>query len=169
MANKRILSKYDGKKYGWFKFAKLLGIIVIATIIVFNVIVGVSRVSGESMEPTLHDKQTVFFLRLNSDYQKGDIVSIKMPNGDKYVKRIIATEGDIIDISNGVVTVNGQTLDEGYSMGTTQKGTYDMTYPYQVEQDTFFVLGDNRESSVDSRTFGPIIRSSIKGNLLFQK
>lgn len=120
------------------------------------------------MEPTLHDKQVVFYLRLGDDYQRGDIVSIKMPNGDKYVKRVIALEGDTIDISGGNVTVNGQVLEEEYAQGITDQGIYDITYPYQVEQGMYFVLGDNRESSVDSRTFGPIVKSSIKGSLLFQ-
>ncbi|MBQ0078598.1 MAG: signal peptidase I [Eubacterium sp.] len=168
MANKRMMSRYDGRKLGWFRFAKLIGIVVIATLVVFNVIVGVSRVSGESMNPTLEDNQVVFYLRLSDNYHNGDIVSIKMPNGDKYVKRIIASPGDTIDISDGAVTVNGQVLSEEYAQGITDKGIYEISYPYQVEQDMFFVLGDNRESSVDSRTFGPVVRSSIKGSLLFQ-
>ena len=168
MAGKRVLRKYDGKKHGWFKFALTISAVVIATLVVFNVLVGVSRVSGQSMEPTLSDRQIVFYSRVSGNYDRGDIVSIKMPSGEKYVKRVIAIAGDEVNIRDGKVFVNGMVSEEDYTKGVTDRGDYGITYPYTVKENTVFVLGDNREESVDSRTFGPVVTSSVKGKLLFR-
>lgn len=168
MAGKRVLRKYDGKKHGWFKFALTVAAVVIATLIVFNVFIGVSRVSGQSMEPALSDRQIVFYSRISDTYERGDIVSIKMPSGEKYVKRVIAVEGDSVNIRDGKVFVNGRISEEDHVNGVTEKGNYDIVYPYTVKKNTVFVLGDNRENSVDSRTFGPVVTTSISGKLIFQ-
>lgn len=168
MTKKRVLRKYDGKKHSWLNLAIMVAVVIIATLIVFNVVAGVSRVSGQSMEPALTDGQIVFYLRVNDDYERGDIVAIKMPSGEKYVKRVIAVEGDTVDIRDGKVYVNDQVSDGDYVRGTTDRGDYNIAYPYTVKENTVFVLGDNREASVDSRTFGPVVISSISGKLLFQ-
>ena len=168
MAKKRVLRKYDGKKHGWFKFALTIAAAVIVTLVVFNVFIGVSRVSGQSMEPTLSDRQIVFYSRVSGGCERGDIVSIKIPSGEKYVKRVIAVEGDKVDIKDGKVYVNDKLSEGDYVKGVTEKGDYGITYPYTVTENTVFVLGDNRENSVDSRTFGPVVTSSVKGKLLFR-
>ena len=167
MAKKRLLGKYDSRKLAWFRFAKLMALVVIITLIVFNFLIGTARVSGESMTPTLHNGQICFYTRLAHNYKHGDIVSIKMPSGEKYVKRVIAIEGDTIDISDGKVTVNGKVLDESYTKGETDKGIYDITYPYKVNPGMIYVMGDNREGSLDTRTFGPVVKSAVRGRILF--
>lgn len=166
MAKKRVLRKYDGQKRSWFKFALMIGAAVITTLIVFNVVLGVSKVSGNSMEPALSDGQIVFYSRVSDDYNRGDVVSIKMPSGEKYVKRIVAIGGDEVDINDNKLIVNGKI--QSYGMGTTEKGSFNMEYPFILEKNTVFVLGDNRQASVDSRTFGPVVITSISGKLLLR-
>jgi len=163
---KRILSKYDGKKLDWLKTAKEAVIAVVLAILVFNFLVGVSVVDGDSMQPTLQNGDLVFYVRVGTGYGRGDLVSIKMPSGEYYVKRIIAVEGDVIDIREDGVYLNEELLSEPYIAGRTHDREELLDYPYRVEANSVFVMGDNRDVSADSRTFGAILTDQIKGKLL---
>ena len=168
-SKKRWLRKYDGKKYGWFLQLRDFAIILIALFILFNVFVGVSRVSGHSMDPTLTDGQTVFFTRINFAYRRGQVVFARMPSGSNYVKRIVAVPGDTVDIRDGTLFVNGEPESTLGAVGTTLPQEGIVEYPYTVPEDCFFLVGDNREGSVDSRSFGALPTSSIRGKLIFVK
>jgi len=161
----RFLSKYDGKKYGWFLFAKEFVILLIALAILFNLLIGISRVTGQSMEPTLVEGEIVLFSWFNLSYERGDVVMVHMPSGEYYVKRIVALPGDIVTLEDGCLYVNGQPQQNGQGDTWEQSGI--VTYPYTVEPDKYFLVGDNREHSTDSRTFGALPKSSIQGKILF--
>ena len=165
MANKRFLGKYDGKKYGWWKDGKLFVLLLVLVLLFFRFVVGFSFVSGSSMNNTLVDGQLVFYWRLGSNYDKGDILAIKTTNGEYYVKRIVATEGDTVDIHDGNLYVNDEFMGEEYAIGSTEPQNSSVRYPFTVEEDDYFVLGDNREVSLDSRTLGAIKKSQIQGRL----
>lgn len=166
-STKRWLRKYDGKKYGWFLMARDSVLILILVALLFSLLVGVSRVNGTSMLPTLQNGKIVFFTRLNGDYRHGDVVFAKMPSGSFYVKRVLAVEGDVVDIRDGVLYVNGIAEEGAYWQGTTQPQEGVVEYPLTVGEDMYFLIGDNREGSIDSRTFGALPYGSIKGKLLF--
>lgn len=83
------------------------------------------------------------------------------------IKRVIGVHGDIIDIQNGEVLVNGKLLDEKYSVGETYASS-NFSYPIEVPEDKVYVLGDNRENSLDSRDLGFINLSQIKGEVFFR-
>ena len=163
MRRKRMLSKYDGDKLGWFRWWKLLVGLIAAVLILVNFVIGVSRVDGHSMDTTLHGGQLVFYMRLGANPEVGDIVAIKMASGDRYIKRVIAVPGDVIDIQGDEVTVNGQVLNEDYISSATDVEGRTITYPYTVEEDRYFVMGDNREVSIDSRDFGSVLDKQILG------
>lgn len=126
------------------------------------------RLMGSSMEPTMRDGEVVLmnrFAAMQGHYEKGDIVMFHyFDNGSRtVVKRIIATEGDTIRILDEGVEVNGEILEENYTSGRTD-GLVDMTVP----RGTVFVMGDNRESSFDSRNMGAIPCDDLKGKVFFR-
>ena len=161
--------RYDKRKYSSLRFAIELVVCVIIFLCIFSMIVGISRVDGQSMYPTLKNRQVVLYQRLGNNYEVGDIVAIKMPNGDRYVKRVIAKEGDKVDIKDGKVYVNDKEISEPYVNGVTEEQGGNVKYPYTVEKGAVFVLGDNRAVSIDSRTFGAVIIQNIKGKLFGNK
>lgn len=131
----------------------LLSIIVVVLLLVFRVVV----VSGSSMYDTLLDGDYLLLLSntFYEDPQAGDIVVISkesFDNGTAIVKRIIATEGQTVDIdfSAGIVSVDGAELEEPYThtLTTTNGG---VAFPLTVPEGCVFVMGDNRNSSRDSR------------------
>ena len=168
-SKKRWLRKYDGKKYGWFLQARDFTLMLIGLFIVFSLFVGVSRVSGQSMVPTLRNGEPVFFTRINFNYSRDEVVFAKMPSGSNYVKRIVAVPGDTVDIREGVLYVNGQQEVRLHHIGDTYSQEGIVEYPYTVPEGCFFLVGDNREGSVDSRSFGALPAASIKGKLIFVK
>lgn len=128
---------------------------------------GMASVSGDSMYPSLHDGDIVFYRRHNSEYRQGDVVAILRPNGEEYVKRVVALAGDTVNIQNGEVYVNGQLVETKEALGKTNAMSEDVSYPLVVGDKEVFVLGDNREISKDSREFGPVKVADIKGKILW--
>lgn len=161
--------KYDGKKHQWLLTAVNLVVIIIIAFFLVHFVFGVSLVKGKSMYPSLQNNDLVFYTRIIPGYKQGDIISVRMPSGQYYVKRVIATGGDVVDIRDGAVYVNDEKIDESYLSDDvdTYRKIGGVTFPYQVEDGKVFVLGDNREVSEDSREFGAVIRKQVKGKILF--
>jgi signal peptidase I len=139
-----------------------------AAILVVTLWMPVLRVYGTSMNPTFTDGNVVISLKTSS-YAQGDVVAFYY-NNKILVKRVIATGGQTVDIDeDGVVTVDGQTLDEPYVEAAAQ-GDCDITFPYTVPDSRVFVLGDNRSVSVDSRSnqVGCVSDEQIVGRLIFR-
>lgn len=113
-------------------------------------------VSGDSMLPTLKDGDVMLVNKVIyriAEPQKGDVIAFNFnDNGvnKRFIKRVIGQPGDTIDIRDGSVYVNDEELKEPYVHVVTMEGTA-YAYPYTVEEDSFFVLGDNRNRSRDSR------------------
>ena len=123
------------------------------------------RLQGISMSPTLNNGDLIFISRIFAQighYDTGDIVVFDVNyNGNikKMIKRVVATEGDhIVLLETGEIQVNGKILKEKYSLGRTH-GIVDMVVP----EGYLFLLGDNRENSMDSRQIGAISKENIKG------
>lgn len=162
----RVFRKYDGMKYGWLKDAEKFLLLLLVVFLVFRFVIGVSFVKGDSMEPTLHNGEFVLYMRISPEYKVGDVVSVKIPSGEYYVKRVIAMAGDTVDIRDGNVYVNGEALEEPYVKGRTEAQEGVVEYPVTLEKGQVFILGDNREESTDSRTFGVVGERQIKGKLV---
>ncbi len=122
-------------------------------------------VYGQSMEPNLHPNQRLIVDKLSYRLhppQRDDIVVVDLPEmEDMLVKRIVALPGETVAVQRGVVSVNGQKIAEPYPHDMT---AYDMA-PLTLGPLAYFVMGDNRGNSNDSRAFGPIIRDEIVGRV----
>ncbi|MCR5468869.1 MAG: signal peptidase I [Lachnospiraceae bacterium] len=168
MGRRVILEKYNYKKRDWLHDSIKFIILFFALFIVFRFVIGVSFVSGDSMEPNLHDGECVIYLRLANHYEPGDVVSMWVPSGEYYVKRVVAVGGDVVDIDDRKVYVNGEELEEDYAIGETERQLKAVIFPYQVRENNIFALGDNREVSMDSRTFGEINKVQIRGKIILK-
>lgn len=162
---KRVLRKYDGKKQMWLHNIIELLVIFSVVFILLHFVIGVSFVKGDSMFPTLHNNELAFYTRIIPHFEQGDVLSVRMPSGEYYVKRVVAIGGDTVDIRDGKLYINGELKDEPYVNGETKKKVGGVQFPYTVEEGKVFVMGDNRKESMDSRDFGAVIRKQIKGKL----
>ncbi len=127
------------------------------------------KIEGNSMEHTISDSERVIMSRalaIFGSYSHGDIVVCDSRVKDikrSIIKRIIAMPGDHLIIKDGIVSVNGEVLDEPYSYGKTF-GNVDLV----LDEHHVFVMGDNREVSTDSRSIGPIDKSEIVGRVILR-
>jgi signal peptidase I len=128
------------------------------------------KVEGTSMMPSLEDQERIFvnkFVYRLEPIERGDIVVFRYPRDPSlsFIKRVIGTAGDRIRIDGGQVYVNDQALDEDY---VPPAYTDAQSYPETVvPAHSYFVLGDHRSMSKDSRDFGPVSQSFIYGKAVF--
>ena len=128
----------------------------------------VLKVYGSSMSPTMEPGEVIVTVKSDA-YKNGDIVAFWQGN-KLLIKRVIAEPGQWVDIdSDGVVSVDGQNLNESYLSEKT-RGTCDIELPHQVKESHWFLMGDNRESSLDSRTtfIGDVSKNQIESKILFR-
>ena len=155
------------------RFRKILrstvnALVVVAAIaaIIATLVFPVLQIAGTSMEPTINDGDIVILAK-SSKLETGDLCAFYFSN-KILVKRVIATPGDYLWIeSDGSVFVNGTELEEPY---LTEKalGECDIEFPYQVPEKAYFMMGDQRATSIDSRSsvIGCITDDHIIGKLL---
>jgi len=127
-----------------------------------------SLVSGTSMEPTLYDGDVIVFWKHSSSYERGDIIFIKGNGREDYVKRICGIPGDVMgfDKNNGFYLVNGEIQKEPYIYEKTY-GKAKVDYPLTLYKDQYFVMGDHRSDSQDSRNYGAVSKNQIHGKAFF--
>lgn len=159
---------------GAYEWVQALVCSVLTVVLIFTFAVRIVRVSGESMRETLQDQDMLVVLNnwLCGGYEQGDIVILQRDDfygGEPIVKRVIATEGQTVDIDfdAGVVYVDGTALEEPYTREPTwtQEGT---EFPLMVPEGCVFVMGDNRNDSDDSRdsALGPVDTRCVLGRAL---
>ena len=127
-----------------------------------NSLIGRYRIDGSSMNPTLVDGEYLIINNLSyylDEPKRGDVIVFQHPNNDlNLIKRVIGLPGDTIEITNGDVILNGVVLDEPYIKSPpTNNGRW------QVPEDSYFVMGDNRNNSSDSRAWSYLPEENIIG------
>jgi signal peptidase I len=143
---------------------------VLLTVIIYiavNFATGRFRIEGSSMEPSMHPNQYVLVDKLSymlGDPQRGDVVVFNYPLATErdFIKRVIGLPGETVVIQGGVVTVNGEVLDEPY---ISAPPNYENTWT--IGPTEYFVLGDNRNSSSDSHSWGPLDKQYLIGRAIF--
>ena len=134
--------------------------IILLIVFIRSFIVTPVRVNGDSMYPTLKDGEIMLLNKINyrfNDIKRFDIVVIKAP-GELIIKRVIGLPGEKIKYENGKLYINGKYVKENF----THDGTDDFA-EVKIGKNKYFVMGDNRDNSMDSRYFGAFDKKSIRG------
>jgi len=150
-------------------------IAVIIAVIIDNLLFSFAVVSGQSMFPTLETEDRLLVARIPYIYKElnmGDLVIFNPPNGldekEMFIKRVIAKENDHFFIKDGDLYINGEKRVENY---TCEEEYLQRNYKYiegTVPPNMVFVMGDNRNDSNDSRTFGFVSKDRVKGKVLLK-
>ena len=156
----------------WKSILKCLlgyGTLAAATLVIFTQVLLIANVDGNSMNDTYQDGDCLLCRRLGT-FEKGDVVICTTDKNVTLIKRVIGTSGDTVDIDfeAGTVTVNGEVLDEPYIKEATHLNEGAFEYPITVPENCYFVMGDNRNYSSDSRKYGYIKEENIKGKVLLK-
>jgi signal peptidase I len=144
---------------------RLLGslLVVLLFLLAIFITLGSFTVEGYSMEPTIYDGQGVMKFRVAYWFgspQRGDVITFDHPQEERgLIKRVIALPGEWVQVTKDYVYINGEPLEEPYIKGENRP-----VYPRtQVPEDSYFVMGDNRSHSTDSRVWGMVPRENITG------
>ncbi|WMJ81905.1 signal peptidase I [Clostridium sp. MB40-C1] len=183
-------------KEEWAKFVVYVVMVFSIGIVLNSEVYAISRVDGPSMENTLINGERLYINKVGYHFiqpKKGDIIiflqnetnlscvdrienvikDISMnvtgkTRTNRLVKRVIGVSGDKIDIKNGEVYVNNKILEESYIKNKTFKRSDLIHYPIVIPEGKLFVMGDNREVSLDSRIFGLVDIKSVEGKAVFR-
>lgn len=165
-------------------------VIYFVFILFFGFLYAPSKIIGDSMENTIYNNDWIILDKIKLNYsepERGDIVILEgepkkytlfrflnnsdfikhflpAPIGEDWIKRVIAIGGDTVDIIEDSIYLNGEKLDESYLKSNSSTYTRHLTeFPYEVPEGEYFVMGDNRIVSHDSRNFGSVKREEIIG------
>jgi len=161
------------KKLSWvFDFSKIVVVLVVVILIIHFFIATIFVVSGESMEPNLHNGEFLLVNRLNKQFSRGDIIGFYYPGfpSNKFVKRVIGLPGEKVRIKNNKIIIynrqnpKGIILEESFYLPSGI--VIEPEKMWQVGNEEYFVIGDNRTNSIDSRFFGPLPRKYIVGRAI---
>ncbi|MDD5883134.1 MAG: signal peptidase I [Firmicutes bacterium] len=144
-----------------------LVVVAAFAILVATLWMPVLQIYGSSMTPTLHEGQIVVAVK-DSDFEKGDLVAFYLGN-KLLVKRVLAGPADVVNITqDGTVYINGEQQQEPY-VSEKALGQCDLEFPYQVPESRYFLMGDHRTTSVDSRssTVGCVAEEQVVGKIVF--
>ncbi len=151
-----------------FEFIKTVGFILVAAFLIRHFLIQPFVVDGASMEPNFHNQEYILVDKVTyrlREPQRGDVVVFHPPGRtDSFIKRVIGLPGERIDIQGHQVSINGVALNEKYlptfsSLSSEEESSFSRI----LQKDEYFVMGDNRDQSKDSRELGPIGKERIIG------
>lgn len=175
VSSKNVSSKNtDRRSLVWstIHWARDVLVSVVIAIVVILFIYQPVKVEGTSMMPALVDQERIFINKFvyrfgTGTIERGDMVVFWYPHDQSksYIKRVIGMPGDIVEVDNGTVMINGRALEESYVPSEYRDRV--SIPPAKVRDDEYFVLGDHRSSSNDSRSWGMVQRHFIYGKAVF--
>ncbi len=166
VAEKQKLDRRARRRHGAVTLLLSFSITLVGGALILLLFLPVLEVSGSSMEPTLQDGDILILLK-PGDLQAGELCGM-YAQGRLILKRIIGLPGDVVRMDDaGNVYVNEVALEEPY-ISQKALGTCDLTFPYTVPEDSVFVMGDHRETSIDSRSslIGCVQTSQVMGQVV---
>ena len=145
-------------------------IVIIVVILIRSFIVTPAVVDGASMEDTLYNNNVVILNKLDyklNDIKRFDVVVLKY-NGEKLIKRVIGLPGEHVEFKDGNLYIDGFLTEENYGKTTTDDFKLETLGYLNIPGDMYFVVGDNRNNSADSRIIGLIKKEDILGSVSFR-
>lgn len=138
-------------------------VIVVVVVLIRTFIITPVRVDGDSMKNTLKNGDILLLYKLSNIDRFDIIVLDEEKDNEKIIKRVIGMPGETVAIKKGKIYINDKVIDDEYAYGETSD--YNKV---TLKDDEYFILGDNRLISKDSRYFGPIKDNEIKGKIVFR-
>jgi signal peptidase I len=156
---------------GVVEVVKVVAVVFLSAIVIRTFVFQPFVVEGSSMEGNFHNGEYLFIEKVSyklKSPRRGDVIVFRYPRDVRYnyIKRVIGLPGEKIQIKDGVVSINGKPLHEEYldaGQQTVVDGKAELNYEISLEDNQYFVLGDNRSHSSDSREWGPLDRRYIIG------
>ncbi len=160
---------YDKALKSWFGLVRSFDIVLVIGLILRSFIIQPFIVDGSSMEINFHDREAMLVDKISYRFEKpkrGDVIIFQAPQnpGDDYIKRVIGLPGEEVSIITGKVYINNELLTEKYLTSNAQTLTNsDGIFKETLGANEYFVMGDNRSNSSDSRSWGPVPKVNIVG------
>lgn len=149
---------------GYWSLAFKCAALALVLLVLLTQVFLITQVSGNDMFPAVKDGDLVIAYRLQSDLSKNDVV-VYTVEGQRRVGRILGRPGDVIMLDDsGNLLVNG--TNQGGEILYPTYAKDNLTYPYVVPADTYFLLGDYRTQAEDSRDFGPVQKADVEGKVI---
>lgn len=143
------------------KIVILAGLLLATFVFIF----GIFRCEDNAMYPAIKSGDLIFYYRLQKNYNTSEAVVIEK-DGEMQVRRIIAGEGDVVEITADGLKINGYLQQETGIYSETLPYTEGIEFPLKIGKDEYFVLGDTRTNTRDSRLYGAVKRNEIKGSVM---
>jgi signal peptidase I len=147
------------------EFFVKLGIVCLALWLIFTFAFGILQMHGETMYPRIRDGDLILYNRMERDYTIGDVVVFKV-GISTCVARIVAQGGDVVEVNEeGELLVNGNVQEEEIFY-PTEAEPLGVSYPYTVEENSYFMLSDFRTNTTDSRSYGAVSVNDFCGKVI---
>ncbi len=148
-------------------------LLLVVILLLIQYVFSITKVVGNSMYPTLKDEEIMIINKLKyriGKINRGEIISLKYADTKYLIKRIIGLPGEMVEIKNSQVLINGEKLNEEYLKKELEYDDFSLTDigVTKIPEDMYFVLGDNRENSLDSREIGLVKKEDIIGKISFR-
>jgi len=140
-------------------------VILLSAALTFSFVYGFHRVTDPDMRPMVKTGDLVLFYRLDRDYAIGDLLLLDF-QGERQVRRVVAGAGDVVDITEGTLSINGALQQEPDIHQQTWPYEGGVTFPLTVGTSQVFVLGDARDNATDSRVYGPVDTEDTLGTVI---
>jgi len=151
--------------------ASIIQVFLLLFSIVNYQFLSISTVEGSSMEPSYQENDNILISHVNSEYERFDVVVIKMDSKVYYIKRVIGLPGDYVEVIDNQLFINGYLQEQDFLAEdaiTVCDVFGETSCSFLVPEGEYFVLGDNRQYSEDSRVFGTISEAQIEGKVVYQ-
>lgn len=142
-----------------------IGFIFLILFIIFTFIYGIFRNDYANMEPAINSGDLVMYYRLDKNFVSQDITVVNYED-HTYALRVVAVEGDTVDISEDGLMINGSLQQEDNIYEDTQRYEEGIDFPITLQEDEIFLLGDSRKNATDSRIFGPVKTNETLGKVI---